>query len=82
MTAMSSQRNKNVVTLDAAGTSSSVVTNSGRTHEAVRLERPWPSYPSRKTMAQMPTTAVMATKRAPKRSRDREKPESGISAVG
>src|SRR5271166_2452411 len=67
VTAMSSQRNKNVVTLDAAGTRSSVVTNNGRMHEAVRLERPWPVYPTRKTMAQIPTTAVMTTKRAPKR---------------
>ena len=55
MTAISSQRNKNVVTLDAAGTSSRVVTNSGRMHEAVRLESPWPVYPIRKTMAQIPT---------------------------
>src|SRR5271166_4509782 len=45
VTAMSSQRNKNVVTLDAAGTSSRVITNNGRMHEAVRLESPWPAYP-------------------------------------
>ena len=40
VTAISSQRNKKVVTLDAAGTSSRVVTKSGRMHEAVRLESP------------------------------------------
>src|SRR5450631_1230026 len=40
--AISSHRNRNVVTFDAAGTRSRVVTNMGRTHDAVRLERPWP----------------------------------------
>ena len=40
VTAISSHRNRNVVTLDAAGTRKSVVTNSGRTHDAVRLDRP------------------------------------------
>ena len=79
--AISSQRNKNVVTFEAAGTSSKLVTNSGRMHDAVRLARPRPSYPKRKTMAQMPTMAVITTKRAPKRSRASERPESGIRAV-
>ena len=39
--AMSSHSTRNVATLPAAGTSSMLVTNSGRAADAVRVDRPW-----------------------------------------
>jgi hypothetical protein len=75
--AMSSHSTRKVATLPAAGTSSMVVTNSGRTTETVRVESPWLAYPIQYSVAAAATTAVTMTKTAPSGSRTMSTPVIG-----